>query len=165
MLSLTKILIDGAILSAIASAVLLISLRFNPRIFLQDYPRDIQERVPPKTAAEQKLNLFIGIPFLLILLAIPAFSSWSLKYSSSEPVTFLTLFLNASGVAFIFNLVDLLVLDWGIMCMLTPRFIVIPGTEGALGYKDYGYHFRGFLIGSVISLGGGLIIAAIVFFL
>ncbi|MFH1975023.1 MAG: nitroreductase [Pseudomonadota bacterium] len=164
MLSLAKILFDGAILSALASAVILISLRVNPRIFLQDYPRDIQERVPPKTPAERRLSLLIGIPFLLLLLAVPAFSSWTLKHSSSTPVTFWTLFLNASGVAFVFNLVDLLLLDWGIMCMLTPRFLVVPGSEGAAGYKDYRYHFRGFLVGSVLSVAAGLVIATAVFF-
>jgi hypothetical protein len=49
-------------------------------------------------------------------------------------------------------------------CTITPRFVVIPGTEGMAGYKDYVFHLRGFLIGSVISAAGGLVIAALVTF-
>jgi hypothetical protein len=49
-------------------------------------------------------------------------------------------------------------------CTITPRFVVIPGTEGMAGYKDYVFHLRFFLIGSVISAAGGLVIAALVTF-
>jgi len=72
------------------------------------------------------------------------------------------LWLNAAGVVFVFNMVDWLVSDWFIFCTLSPRFLVIPGSEGMVEYKDYGFHFRGFLHGTVYSILGGLIIAGIV---
>jgi hypothetical protein len=50
-------------------------------------------------------------------------------------------------------------------CTITPKFLVIPGTDGMAAYKDYGYHFRGFLIGTVFSIFGGVIIAVSVFFI
>lgn len=28
---------------------------------------------------------------------------------------------------------------------LQPCFVVLPGTEGLQGYRDYGFHFRQFL--------------------
>ena len=60
-----------------------------------------------------------------------------------------------------FNLVDLLVMDWLIVCTITPRFLVLPGTEGMAGYKDYRTHPRGFVIGSAVAImGSGLIAAA-----
>jgi hypothetical protein len=62
----------------------------------------------------------------------------------------------------VFNIVDWLLLDWLMFCTLTPRFLVIPGTEGMSAYKDYGFHFRGFLKGCVFSVLAGLVIAAIV---
>jgi hypothetical protein len=165
MFTVSRVLIDGAILSVLASLLLLISLRINPRVFLQDYPKDIQDKVPPKTPYEQRLSLIIGIPFLVLLLAIPLVSSWNLKQQNPGHITFFTLFMNAFGVAFIFNLVDLLLLDWMLVCTITPKFVVIPGTEGVAGYKNYSYHFRGFLIGTVVSAVAGLVIAAVVFFL
>jgi hypothetical protein len=165
MLSITKVLTDGAILSVLASLLILISMRINPRIWLREYPQDIQNKVPPKTLTERRLSLIVGIPFLILLFAVPFLSSWSLKQSQPEHMTFLVLFLNAFGVAFVFNLVDWLLLDWLLFCALTPAFAVIPGTEGSAGYQDYFHHFRGFLIGTVVSAVAGLLIATVVFLL
>lgn len=67
-----------------------------------------------------------------------------------------------SAFFWIGNLWDLLVVDWLIGCTITPKFIILPGTEGAAGYKNYAFHFRGFLIGTVISIVVGLIVAAVV---
>ncbi len=68
-------------------------------------------------------------------------------------------------MAITFNLVDLLLIDWLLICTITPKFAVIPGTEGMAGYKDYVFHLRGFLIGILISVVTGLLIAGIVFFI
>ncbi|MBN1249036.1 MAG: hypothetical protein JXC32_15360 [Anaerolineae bacterium] len=53
-------------------------------------------------------------------------------------------------------------LDWLMFCFITPKFVVIPRTEGMAAYKDYGYHFRASLTGTVLSIVAGLVIAAIV---
>jgi hypothetical protein len=162
MVNLGKIILDGLLLSVIASFLLILSLYINPRIFLQDYPKDIQAIVPPKTPSEKRLSLFLGIPFLLALILVPFFSTLSLKQQNSS---FMALFINAFGVAFIFNLVDWLVLDWLMFCTITPSFAVIPGTEGMASYKDYGFHFRGFIMGTLMSVIGALVIAGIVSFI
>ena len=60
MLNFQKILVDGLILSGLASLFILISMRANPRIWLHDYPKEIQARVPPKTAPEKRLSLLIA---------------------------------------------------------------------------------------------------------
>jgi hypothetical protein len=165
MIDLTKTLLDGMLLSILASIVLIGSGLYNPRLFLQDYPEEIQAKVPPKTAREKRLSLVIGIPFMILLLIVPFISTLTLKNQQTEYAGLLALFLNAFGVIFIFNLFDLLILDWLVFCTLTPRFFVIPGTEGMAAYKDYGYHFRASLIGTLLSLIGGLLIAGIVFWL
>ena len=165
MFSISKIVLDGAILSFTASLFIIVSLRFNPRIWLQDYPPDIQNKVPPKTEREKRLSLIFGIPFLILLVAVPFASTLALRIQNGDAVSFLQLFLNAFGVAFIFNLVDLLLLDWLMFCTIIPKFIVIPGTEGLAGYKDYSYHFKAAIIGTVLSVVSGLVIASIVSFL
>ena len=162
MINISKILLDGALLSILSSILLIVVLWINPRLFLQDYPDEIQAVVPPKTDLEKRQSLIPGIPFLLLLFAVPFISTLVLKRQSGEIISFFPLFLNAFGVAFLFNLVDLLVLDWLLFCFITPGFLVIPGTEGMGEYKDYGFHFRAFLIGTVLSIAGGLIIAGIV---
>ena len=162
MLNLGKIILDGAILSVIASLILIAVLRFNPRLFLQDYPEDIQSQVPPKTEKEKRQSLIVGIPFLILVVAVPFISTLTLKRQGAEDVSFLQLFLNAFGVVFIFNLVDLVLLDWLMFCTITPRFVVIPGTEGMEAYKDYAYHFRASMVGTILSVVAGLVIAGVV---
>jgi hypothetical protein len=164
MLDITRLVVDGAILSVLASLFIVVTLRLNPRIWLQDYPQDVQAQVPPKTPQEKRLSLLLGVPFLLLLAAVPLVSCLNLENQAQEPVSFWTLFVNAFGVVFIFNLVDWLLLDWLMFCTITPSFVVIPGTAGMAGYKDYFFHLRGFLIGSVLSTTSGLVIAALVKF-
>lgn len=160
---ITKILTDGAILSLFASLFTILILWVNPRIFLHDYPIGIQEKVPKKTKAESRLTNLLVIPFTLFFLLGPFISTLALKEQGD--VHFLALWLNATGVVFVFNVVDWLILDWLMFCSLTPRFMVIPGSEGMAEYKDYWFHFRGFLHGTVYSILGGLVIAGIVFVL
>lgn len=159
MSNLTKILADGVVLSLFASLWLILTLRVNPRIFLHDYPAKIQQKVPQKTRAEKRLTYVFGIPFMLLLLLGPFFSTLSLKEQGDAQ--FWVLWLNAAGVACVFNVVDWLILDWFMFCTLTPNFVVIPGSEGMAEYKDYGFHFRGFLKGMIYSIFGGLVIAGI----
>jgi hypothetical protein len=156
-----NILRDGLILSILATLFILVSIRINPRLWLGDYPQAIREQVAPKSEVEKRLSLWTGIPFLILLIGFPLVSTWRLQALSAAPLPFLSLFLNAAGVAFAFNLVDLLLIDWLVFCSLTPDFIVLPGTKGDPGYKDYGFHFRGFLTGTAFSAVIGLISAGI----
>jgi len=140
---------------------MLLALWINPRIFLHDYPAKIQEMVPPKTRTERQLTYVFGVPVMLMLLLGPFYSTLSLKtYGEAQ---FWAFWLNAAGVMWVFNIVDWLILDWLIFCTLTPRFIIIPGSEGMAEYKDYLFHFLGFLKGTTFSIIGGLVIAGIVY--
>jgi hypothetical protein len=159
MFNLSKIIIDGCLLSIVASLWLILIMRINPRIFLQDYPKDIQAAVHPKTPSEKKLTLWLGIPFLLLLILFPFFSTLGLKQQTGS---YAALLANAFGVAFIFNLVDWLLLDWLMFCTLTPKFLIIPGTAGMAGYNDYMFHFRGFIIGTILSAIIGAVLAGVV---
>jgi hypothetical protein len=55
-----RILIDGAILTAIAAPMLVLTLYTNPRIALSDYPEDVQAAVPVRT--KQELRQGMGMP-------------------------------------------------------------------------------------------------------
>ena len=100
---------------------------------------------------------------MIFVIGVPLISSWTLKRHDPEHATFVAFFLNAFGVVFTFNVFDLL-LDF-VLVWVSPNFVVIPGTEGIAGHKDYSYHFRGFLAGTVGSAVIGLLIAAVVFLL
>lgn len=157
--TLITILLYGIPATVLISALLLAIGLSNPRVMLQDYPKDVQAVVEPKTAQEKRQTLYWGIPFWVLLLGFPLLAALSAKAVHQG---FWEIFLSAFGVFFLGNLVDWLIIDWLIFCTITPKFIVLPGTEGMAGYKNYAMHFKGFLIGTVISVVVGLIIATLV---
>lgn len=63
------------------------------------------------------------------------------------------------------NLIDLRILDWLILCRLTPRWVILPGTEHVVIPKPYLQHFKWVLMGPVVSVIVGLAIAALLHFL
>ncbi len=158
---LATILIYGVPGSLVLSALILAVLWHNPRLLLQDYPKDVRAAVPPKTPAEKRRSAYWAVMFLLLLVAFPMLAALSAKAAHQG---FSGVFLSAFGVGFLFNLVDWLILDWLIVCTITPAFVVIPGTEGMAGYKNYAMHFRGFLIGMVISMALGMLITVLVMY-
>jgi hypothetical protein len=155
-----QLLTDSAIYIAIATVLLLGLVLHNPRLMLQDYPPAIKAIVPPKTDAEKRQSTLFGMPFLLALLVLPFIFVFRLDETS-----FLGLFLHAFGVVWAFNIWDWLVLDWLLFCTITPKAFVVPGSEGHPAYKDYAFHFRGFLIGTVFSLVMALIVATAAYLL
>lgn len=92
MININKILLDGALLSILSSILLIVVLWINPRLFLQDYPDEIQAVVLPKSDLEKRQSLIAGIPFLLLLFAVPFISTLVLKRQSVEAISFFSLF-------------------------------------------------------------------------
>ena len=167
MFDLGKALLDGAIFSLIGSLYLVVMLWYNPRIAMNkgDYPDDVIAAAPPKTQKEKRLGIIFGVPFLVYIVVYPIFSTLTLNKSGSGETPFLDLFLHLIVLIFFFNLVDLLILDLWMFCTITPKFVVIPGTEGFPGYKDKGMHIRAHAKASVgmvlIALLGAWIISII----
>lgn len=145
---------------ALATLFLLGLVLYNPRLMLQDYPPAIKAVVPPKTDREKQLSTLLGLPFLLILFFYPIYATFI--YRAGSGASFLSVLGFAFAIFFAFNVWDWLVLDWLIFCTITPRAFVIPGSEGHPAYKDYAFHFRGFLIGTAFSLVAALITEGIV---
>jgi hypothetical protein len=151
-----RILRDGALLSVVVSAYLLVVLRFNPRIALRHYPKEIQEIVPPKSRKERRMSILFGL-----LIGAPFTAGLLWRTAALESNSFRELFAYVFGVLFIFNVVDLLILDWLILCWFEPRWAILPGTENVVLPKQYLHHFNGFLIGTVGLLIVALAIAAL----
>ena len=156
---------DGALLSAVASTYLLVLLRFIPRMFLEHFPKEIRAIVPPKSDKERRMSILLGVPLGLLFLGSTFASALSYRASAQRSLSFWELFAHVFGLFFLFNLVDLLILDWLIVCRFTPRWLVIPGTEHLVMPKEYFYHFKGFLTGTAVSVIGGLAITALLHFL
>ncbi|MDQ2904332.1 MAG: nitroreductase [Ktedonobacteraceae bacterium] len=155
----TTILVYGIPASLLLSAIILIMELINPRLMLRSYPKDVKAAVSAATPEEKRQTLVGAVPFWFVLLGFPIAAALSVRASNQE---FLLLFLSAFGVMLLANLVDWLILDWLIFCTITPKFVILPGTEGLAGYKNYAMHFRGFLIGTALSVIVSLIIAGII---
>lgn len=120
------------------------TLAWKPRIWLHDFPPDIQALTPPKTKDEERLTNILGIPFILTLLILPVFLGWNLKNLMGESFTFGTAF--AYAYLLMFNIIawDTVVIDWiAPLLFLDPQNPPFPGTEGAKGYRDYLFHLKG----------------------
>jgi len=151
----------GLVLSAVLSALLLIVLRANPEIMLNDYPPDIRAKWGPMTERTKPQRVLAAILLFVAGLTIAAWSIKRLPVLAGGVVTFSSGFVHFAIMFGTFNLVDLLLLDWPLVYW-QPRFFVLPGTEGLAGYTSYWFHFRGFLIGIPIILAGSALCAAIV---
>ena len=157
MIDTARILRDGALLSVAASTYLLLLLRFNPRMFLSHYPKEIREIVPPKSEKERRMSILFGL-----LIGAPSASALLWRTATLQSHSFWELFTYAFGVLFIFNLVDLLILDWLIVCWVKPHWVKLPGTEHIATPNPYVHHFKEFLVGTV---GLGMVALAIAAFL
>lgn len=145
MLDYGKILLDGGILSLAFTVIAAGGMMYDARLFLNkgDYPDDVLAAVPPKTKEEQRQALILGIPFFLLMVGFPVYSALSFINATGGAVTFWLLARHVFLVLMIMFFWDLVVLDWLIFCTITPSFVVIPGSEGIAGYKDYMFHLKG----------------------
>jgi len=153
-------LIFGAIFSLVMSAIIVLSLRRNPMIWAERAPEDIKQAVGPIDEHARQQRRTFGILTLLFLLLILILSIYRLN-AIQGGLTFWSVFLNVFIVVMVWNLVDLLIIDWLLLVIIQPKFIFIPGTEGLAGYKDFAFHFRGFLKGIIYSVVIGLLLAGI----
>jgi hypothetical protein len=168
MLDLNKILIDGLIFSAAGSVYLVLLLVYNSRLFMSegDYPPDVIAAAMPRTKEEKRLSAILSSPWLVWSIGFPLYSTIVFLQNTGGDAAFGLAFAHAFLILFSFWLVDLVVLDWLMFCTITPKFIVIPGTEGFAGYKDVGFHLRAhFGKGLVILVVSGLVIGGAAWFI
>lgn len=154
-------LIYGLILSAALSVTFTGLMLLNPEIWLHDYPPDIQAKYGPISERARRQKALAVWPVALLLIGLVIASLLGLAQLNGGVLAFADAFVGTFVMLMVFNLIDLLLLDWLIFVTIRPRLIVLPGTEGLAGYRDYGFHFRGFLKGTAGSLVASLVVAVI----
>ena len=95
---------------------------------------------------------------MIILITLAVFG---IEHFRNTVFSFFELFLFLFIIGQTWNAVDLIIMDFLIVCTLRPKWVVLPGTDGCLGYGDYFFHFKGFLIGCVYTAIMALLIAGI----
>jgi hypothetical protein len=141
-----------------ASILLYGSLAYNPRIWLHRMPPEVRAKTPAKTPEERKVFIAFALPFLLLLFIYPV------VYVLQGGAGFSTYFWILVAFFVSFALWDTLVLDLLIFCKITPRFVIINGTNRE-DYSNMKYHLVSGTKGLVMSVVFSGMLALILTFL
>ena len=161
-MALNHILIHGLFYAAVFNGFLLLMMvTTSPRVWgYSDYSDEIKAKVPPQTKEEKRRAVLWGIPMMIFAIGFPIYSTLLLKSNLAGEFSFWIAFLNVLVMVFLAYLVDLVILDWLIVCKITPQFVIIPGTEEA-DYKDFSHHYRAQLRAAPILVLVCLILSAV----
>ncbi len=134
----------------------------SPRVWgYNDYPQSIKDKVSPQTKSERRLAMLVALPWFIFAFGFPIYSTLILKAKLSNNISMWIAFLNLS-VLFLFATVgDLLILDWLIVSRITPKFVIIPGTQKE-DYRDFSHHFKGHAKALIAIVPIFLILAGII---
>jgi hypothetical protein len=141
-------LLYGAILSALMTVLVLGTLRFNNEIWLDDYPPDVRAKWGPMSDRARRQRLWVALPVFGLILALLVLQVIQVVQRTGG-FSFWSVALSLWVSLMLFNLYDLVVLDWFILMILRPSFAYLPGTEGMQGYSDYLFPAIGFVKGTV----------------
>jgi hypothetical protein len=101
------------------------------------------------SAKARRLRLWVALTVFALIFGVIGLQVAQLVQASGGQFHYGTVALSLWTSLIVFNLVDLVFIDWFLLMILKPSFAILPGTEGLAGYNDYGFHFRGFLKGTV----------------
>lgn len=153
-------LVWGTVFGVVFSAAMLVIGKINAEMILNDYPPDIRARYGTMSDATRKQANWITLPLLATLGLVVALGLGQLRSLSGE-LTFMETLIVSTVIFQMWNLLDLILLDWFLLMTLKPKFMILPGTEGMAGYRDYGFHFRKFLNGIVLTFILALVVTVI----
>jgi hypothetical protein len=153
-------LINGVFLSLVLTTLAVIGGAVARDMFVNSYPSDIKQKYGPMSPQAARLRPYFATLLFIPVLAVPLVGLFDLQ-RSMESIGFLQAFAYAGIAVFVFNLFDLLILDWLLFCTIQPRSMILPGTEGLAGYRDYRFHVIGFFKGLGFTVVGSLLVAVL----
>ncbi len=143
----------------------ILMITMSPRVWgYRDYPEIVKQKVPPQTKKEKALAAIVGLPWFIFVLGFPVVSTYMLKSNLGDEISLFKAFLNIYVLFSFATFGDLIILDWLIISKITPRFVIIPGTE-VRDYKDFSHHYKGHAKAAILFIPLSLIIAAIVLYI
>lgn len=151
-------LIYGLVLSLVLTLLTVISGTIALDMFVDDYPPDIKKKYGPMSPRAARLRPYIATLLFITVLVVPTIGLFALQ-AEIDSVPFLPAVIFSGIALLVFNTFDLIILDWLFFCTIQPRSMVLPGTEGMAAYRDYRFHFIGFLKGLGFTVVGSLLIA------
>jgi hypothetical protein len=162
----THVILHGLFYAFIGTSYLfLFMITFSPRVWgYQDYPEVIKNKVPPQTRQERLLAGIVSVLWFIFTFGYPLVSTYMLKMQLGGEIPFELAFFNVFVLFVFFTFGDLVILDWLLISKITPRFVIIPGTE-VEDYKDFSHHYKTHAIAMIPLILLCVIFASIVVFI
>jgi hypothetical protein len=160
--NILKVIMDCIVCISLIVIMIVVIVSIFPQLGLSFLPKEVQKKctLPPMTkkrkTAAYILYVIFGIVFIayLFYMVVAAYGA--------EITSYWIIFLHYFVVINIVHLFDVIILDWLIICKITPKLLykVFPGTEDSQGYKEFGfnrkehvYNFVGTVVGSLALAG------------
>ncbi|HSB89544.1 MAG TPA: hypothetical protein VLD63_05915 [Anaerolineales bacterium] len=153
-------LLSGLVLSVTLTVLAVLSASVAADMWVGDYPPDIRQKYGPMSPRAARLRPLVAASFLVAVLVVILLGLVAVRARTND-VPFLPALTFSAVALLVFNTLDLLILDWLLFCTIQPRQMILPGTEGMAGYRDYRFHFIGFLKGLAFCGVGGLLTAGV----
>jgi hypothetical protein len=154
-------LTSGLVMATILTVLILASLAHHPRIWFRRVPKEMQDALPPMTEAETSLLKRWAIPIFGVTFLMPLATAYWYEQNYGQ-MNYGEAFLFLYLMWMVFNLVDLVIIDWLVVVWWEPEWSTVPEAKPLMHLVGYAYHFKGFLKGTVILAVAALIFAAIV---
>jgi hypothetical protein len=144
----TNALLHGLIWSGIWVIALYVTFKFVPHALVHNYPKELQELagIPAKS---KRLTTIVSLLVWAVIIGYYLFAVlWTFRFQAGG---FFDMVVFSFIVFMVWNIFDLVIMDWLLFCTVQPSVMVLKGTKGHPAYKDYKFHFIGFLKGIVIA--------------
>ncbi len=162
-LSVRRVLVDGTLMSILLTIITFGAIYLNPMMLVDSYTPDVRTAVGEVDVPALQLAVFYVLSFGTVA-GVIFYSNAGLRWENGGNLTFWTASAHSALLMFFFAVWDLLIMDWLIFVTIQPAFVVIPGTEGFAGYKDYWFHFEVSFLGPELWLStfiGGLVMGGL----
>lgn len=163
------IFLESIIWSALWMVMLSIAIRKYAFTLEHDYPEDVRKAANITQPSKKEKRRGIAFSIISILVLFGMLIIFGIMQNNGKPLNFQNLFFHIWIVSMSWNVIDLIIVDWLLICKLSCKLFILPGTETYPGNKNYMFHFKGFLKGliamSIFALIASLIAYTILFFI
>lgn len=158
-------LVESIILCILFSFVVVIPVAKNPIGAIHDYPPAIAQKAIElglTTEKHKRTSKGVVIVKAIVALVVAFILAW-IVVTFNHAEGFLQGAAISYGLWMVINWYDAFILDCLWFCH--SRKVIIPGTEGMKEYKDYLFHIKAGLIGSLIGIPVALVVGVFVMIL
>lgn len=133
----------GAAFAGLFTAVLFIGALLARDAMLNDYPPSIRDAYgKPQSARGRRAQGLLGLLMMVSFVLVAFLGVQALRSAAGGDIGFWPAFALGATMMLLLHAFDLLVLDWFVLGVWQPDFVVLPGTKGHPAYRDFSFHLH-----------------------